>query len=176
MKIRLYLLVTCLAFFGSSHKGFSGIEGEYQLKAKYLCVFLKYVTFPNDREKYHIGVLGKNPFKGSLRKFEDQLFNGKKIKIHFFGKDVARANKQKCDILYISSSEVHNQKNYLEKLNTTKTMTVGDNKWFLNSGGMLNLVLKDLKVRWELNPDKLSDADFKVSSKIFRLAANRPTE
>ena len=165
-----------LVFFSSSHKGFSGIEGEYQLKAKYLCVFLKYVTFPNDRERYHIGVIGKNPFKGALKKFEGQSFNGRKIKVHFFEKNIAAANKQKCDILYIASSEVHNQKRYLDKLNTMKTMTIGDNKWFLNSGGMLNLVLKDLKIRWELNPEELSKGDFKVSSKIFRLAANRPTE
>jgi hypothetical protein len=149
---------------------FADIKSEYQVKATYLCAFFKYINFNDNRKEYHIGVIGENPFRGHLKKYDGKLYNGRKIIVHLFGKDIDKAIKQKCHILYISNSEQLNQKVIIQKVDNPKILTVSDNKWFLSAGGAINLIILDKKVGWELNESLIKKKDLKVSSKILRLA------
>ena len=159
----LLLLMTCLFSFGA--------RKEYELKAAYLCQFLKYIEFNDKSEFFHIGVIGENPFNGFLKKYDGKSLNKRKIKIHYLGKDKAKITAQKCHIYFFAKSEVLKQKDILKLVNA-QSLTVGDNKWFNQSGGMLNLLLKpNGSVRWEINKTEISK--LKVSSKIIRMAENK---
>ena len=170
------LFIYCVVNFYTIPMAFADIKTEYQVKATYLCAFLKYITFEGDIPKYKIGVVGENPFKGRLKAFDGKEYNGKRISVHFFGKDVNAAARAHCHILFITKSEQLNQKDILRKVDSPNTVTVGDNKWFINSGGMLNLIIVGKKVGWEVNQPAIKNKQLKVSSKILRLAVRGGTK
>ena len=172
MKIGVFkvLLLYCVVNSYMMIPAFADIKTEYQVKATYLCAFLKYITFDGNINEYKIGVLGENPFRGKLKAFHGKEYNGKRISIHFFGKDADHAARANCQILFVAKSEQLNQKDILKRIDKPNTVTVGDNKWFINSGGMLNLVIVGKKVGWEVNQPAIRNKTIKVSSKILLLA------
>jgi hypothetical protein len=49
-------------------------------------------------------------------------------------------------------------------------LTVGESPDFLRQGGIINFVLEDGKVRFEINQDAATQADLRISSRLLRLA------
>ncbi len=71
MKLGVFniLLLYCVVNFYTMTPAFADIKTEYQVKATYLCAFLKYIIFDGNIAEYKIGVIGDNPFKGELKSF-----------------------------------------------------------------------------------------------------------
>ncbi len=49
-------------------------------------------------------------------------------------------------------------------------LTVADTKGFLESGGIINFLMEDKKVRFEINVTAAKKSKLKISSKLLRLA------
>jgi hypothetical protein len=49
-------------------------------------------------------------------------------------------------------------------------LTVGDMPGFAKSGGIINLVLEDNRMRFEVNVKAAKDADLNISSRLLALA------
>jgi YfiR/HmsC-like len=169
--IALMLLAPGRAFLRAQTN--SERAGEYQVKAAFLYNFAKFVEWPpdalpNEHSPIVIGILGEDPFGRVL----DQAVLGKNINGHEL--QIARAKSLEelkgCQIIFISSSERKRLLEILATLRGADVLTVGEAEGFAPSGGIIQLVLRDNRVRLMVNVEAAERARLKISSKLLALA------
>jgi hypothetical protein len=151
----------------------SQTAGEYQIKAAFLYNFAKFIEWPpgdfgDASGPLRICVFGQDPFGQELRDItSEKIVNGHKLLIMpVIDLQLARS----CHILFIASSEKTQLKRILEILQGSSALTVGDTKGFVEQGGMINFVLENDRVRFEVNHKAAEQAGLKISSKLLNVA------
>lgn len=148
---------------------------EYQVKAAFLMNFAKFVEWPqqafaDSAAPIIIGVIGVDPFGNDL----DSLVVNQKIRrrnliIKRFNR---LADLQFCHILFISASEMIRLEKIVAKTASMHVLTVGEMDNFIQEGGIINLLNRENKVRFEINLDAAEHAGLKISSRLLKLAEN----
>lgn len=148
---------------------------EYQIKAAFLFNFAKYVewpaaTFPSETSPIVIGVLGENVFGDNL----EQTLRNKTIQDHplQFKAFHSVEDVKDCQILFVSPSEEGHFHKILDGLGGLSILTVGQSDDFIDSGGMINFVLEDNRIRFQINNTAARKARLKISSKLLSLAVS----
>jgi len=146
---------------------------EYKVKALFLVNFAKYVdwpaeVFPDTNAPITIGVVGKDRFGGEL----DKIIDGKTVNGRSFVIKHINANDgwTGCQILFISHSEAARAGEILGKTGTLPVLTVGEDSSFEQKGGMVTFMLKNEKVRLEINLDPANKCGLKISSRLLAVA------
>jgi len=146
---------------------------EYQVKSAWLLNFARFVewppsNFPNAKTPFVVGVVGRGPLGKEL----DQAFAGKTVKGRAF--EVRRLTSDSdlrgCHILFFISSEKRRLRDYLEKLSGYPVLTVGESDEFLDQGGIINFLLKDKSVRFEINLKAAQAAGLKLDANLLKVA------
>ena len=75
-----------------------------------------------------------------------------------------------CHILFICASEKNQLSNIIQRLNNASVLTVADMEGFTSAGGMINLVMQDNKVSFDINLKSARLAGLKISSRLLKLA------
>jgi hypothetical protein len=147
--------------------------GEYQVKAAFLYNFAKFVEWPAEafagpNDPIAICVLGKDPFGHSL----DDLVAGRKVEGRSFVvrqiSDVRLAAA--CQILYIAPSENKHLPSLLNEIDTRPVLPVGEADVSGGRGLVINFILENGKVRFEINVDAAEQRKLQISSKLLSLA------
>ena len=146
---------------------------EFQIKAVYLFNFGRFVEWPANAtkdESFAICVLGLDPFGPVL----DSMLAGEVIDNR---KLVARRitnahDAASCRILFISSSEAAHIKEILISVEKSGVLTVSDMPGFTGSGGMIQFVLRESKVRFEVNLTAAEKAGLTFSSQLLKVATD----
>lgn len=149
----------------------------YQIEAVYLLNFSKFVQWhmgtpadkPADRNQpFEICVLGEDPFGPSL----DATLSGESIHgASLVARRIATPQEiTGCQILFISGSEDSHLKDVLAVLDRTGVLTVSDIPHFSERGGMIQFVLTEGKVRFEVNVTNAENAGLTLSSDLLEVA------
>lgn len=146
--------------------------GEYQVKAAVLYNFAKFVEWPADAFSHPsapiiIGVLGEDPFGSALDAAKNRTVNGRKIQIKRFN-HVQEITA--CHILFISSSEKGRLVPLLRALRDFHMLLVGDMEKFAQRGGMINFILQNDTIDFEINVDAVKRAGLKINSRLLNMA------
>jgi hypothetical protein len=156
-KVGLLIVLTCLLSamaMGSHAAGADSPDSsEYLIKAGFIYNFAKLVewpttAFPQPDSPIVIGILGNDPFGGTLD-FKD-------------AKD--------CNILFVGLSEKEHIDSVVEAMKGLPILTIGDAPGFAKRGGIINFTLEDNKVRFEVNVEAAKHADLTISSRLLTLA------
>jgi hypothetical protein len=145
-----------------------------QVEAVFLFYFTQFVDWPpgafaGPRSPIVIGVLGDDPFDGSL----DQAVAGERVN----GRPIVvrrlqhLAGAAACHILYISRSEAAQLPRILSALKGRDVLTVSSLERFSRRGGMIRFVLVDRHVRLRINARAARAAGLTLSSKLLGAAA-----
>lgn len=160
----------------------SASDREHQVKAAFLYNFINFVEWPKDKLAEEdtvitIGIIGKDPFGKAFEPIKNKKVKGKKVIVRRFGsyKELKGSSEQiksvrQCHILFICSSEKENLKEVIGIVENHSVLTVGDMKSFLESDGIINFLMEDNKVRFEVNKTAAERAKLKIRSKLLRLA------
>lgn len=146
---------------------------EYEVKAAFLYNFAKFVewpaqAFPSSSAPLRICALGHDPFGDTL----NRIVQGKSIS----GRSILNqqvqsfADARACHILFFSRSDPDTLKQALDHLRDAPVLTVGENSEFLHLGGMINFVLEEDRVRFEINLRAAERHRLKISSKLLSVA------
>ena len=179
IKLLAIILVVFLGIFDSTTDCLAGQPdmeaggpSENEVKAAYLYNFAKFVYWPetafkDEHSPIVIGILGNDPFGAVL----EETLAGKKVGGRKF--EVKRfkwvQDLERCNILYISSSEKQDLEKILEKIKGWGVLTVSDTEGFAERGVILNLVKKLDKIRFKVNMDAAKDSRIKISSTLLQL-------
>jgi hypothetical protein len=145
---------------------------EYQVKAACIYNFTKFVewppeTFPDRSSPFVIGVIGEDPFNGELeRAMQGKDVGGRGFVVrHLRNVNEARS----CHILFISRSERKVMGDILSVVSPLPILTVSETDRFVQAGGIINLLIEQNKVHFEINAAAAKKAGLKVSSKLLNL-------
>jgi hypothetical protein len=144
--------------------------GEYQVKAAFLINFAGFVDWPENtgaNGSFVIGILGKDPFEGSIDSLKGKTARGKKVVIRRYDDP---EEVRDADILFISASEKRALPHIMKTLRSRPVLTVGDHPGFARSGVMINLVLLRKRVGFEVNAQAAQRAGLRISSQLLKLA------
>jgi len=167
------LLLTCASALSTRSIRAKEAPTEYQVKAAYLFNFLKFVEWPGDAPadshgRWVIGIVGDNPLGAELAQIiSGKFFQGHDLEVKRFqpGEDL-----HACHILFIGASEKKRLPSILAALSGSSVLTVADMDHFIESGGMIQFVIEDKRVRFAIDVGASSRARLKVSSKLLSLA------
>jgi hypothetical protein len=162
-----------LALGASAQALDSSDSSEYLIKAGFIYNFAKLVGWPQAAfaqpdSPIVIGILGTDPFGGII----DRILADKQIDArHFVIKRLKWGMDLKgCDILFIGSSEAAHLEEVLHALKGQPILTIGETPGFARRGCIINLIVEDNKVRFEVNLDAAKQADLNISSRLLALA------
>jgi hypothetical protein len=168
----LWLLGVLMLLLGRAQAQ-SSSAGEYQVKAAFLFNFAKFVEWPTGSfsdasAPLQICVFGRDPFGEELRNITTgKTVNGRKLEVDIV---VDLQHARSCHILFIASSVRMPTKQIAEGLRGASVLTVGDSQGFAEQGGMINFVLENDRVQFEVNRKAADQAGLKISSKLLSVA------
>lgn len=155
-------------------------SSEYLIKAGFIYNFASLVQWPSTSfsqadSPIVIAVLGEDHFGETL----DHVLQGKKIDGHPFVikrfRSVSELTKsvagpRECQILYVSSSAIPHLSEAIQVVRGLPILTIGEIPGFAKSGGIINFVLENNRIRFEVNVQAARDADLNISSRLLTLA------
>jgi len=155
-------------------------SSEYLIKAGFIYNFANLVQWPSTSfaqpdSPIVIVILGEDHFGTTL----DHALEGKKVNARSFVIKRARSvselqralgPQKECQILYVSSSEMAHLGEAIQLLKGVPVLTIGETPGFAKNGGIINLILEDNKVRFEVNVQAAKEADLNISSRLLALA------
>jgi len=149
----------------------SRLPGEYQVKAAFVFAVTKFVDWPGTptgtSTPLRIAVLGSDPFGQHLDDLQGKTVRGRPVVIRRLNR-VEDAGT--TDVLYISPSEKANLQQILKQLRGRPVLTVSDFPGFCRLGGMVNLVMQQNRVAFEVNNGAAQRSRIRISSKLLKLA------
>ncbi len=167
-SLSIRLIVCCLAVVTQAQSA-----TEYQVKAAFLFNFAKFVEWPADAfsgtdAPLQICLLGQDPFGHEFEEvIGDKSVNGHRIEvIHPSGVPQARG----CQIIFVAFSEKRQAPEILRGLRGANVLTVGDSPGFAGIGGVINFVVADGRVRFEINMKAAERAHLKISARLLTVA------
>jgi len=163
---------------------------EYQIKAAFLYNFIKFVDWPKEKmsdvnEPIVVGIIGKDPFGNAIDIITGEHVKDKKLVVRWFNsfedsKKSDEKNKpgvhreieaiRKCHLLFFCSSEKNDIEEIMKPLKGSHVLTVGDMNGFLESGGVINFIIENKKVRFEINIPAAKRAGLEIRAQLLRLA------
>jgi hypothetical protein len=75
-----------------------------------------------------------------------------------------------CQLLYLSKADQSVLVNTLLTMQKLPILTVSDSPDFLTSGGMIEFVVANNKMRFKVNNTRITQVDLNLSSKVLKLA------
>lgn len=150
---------------------------DHQLKAAYLYEFGKFVQWParageSKHDPFNICILGENPFGTALDSLSGQTINGQGVVIRQISKT---QDSEECRVLFVAASEEEHVSVILAALQKLPILTVSDMPHFLNRGGMIQFLMHDSKVRFEVNRTATERVGLTLSSELLKVAVNVQT-
>jgi hypothetical protein len=146
------------------------------VKAAYLDKLGDFVSWPasafsSPADPLHLCVAGTDPFGPLL----DQAVEGQRIGGHPIL--VVRLDHMErgmaCQILFVSGSLRQGVADALDKVRGAPVLTVTDGASDAGTRGMVNFVLRDNRVRFEIDEISASQSGLMISSKLLSLAVPR---
>ncbi len=192
MSIRRYILVLLIAALFAAGITPCALANdneksrEYEIKAAFLYQFLRFIDWPAEKEKraeekeeYIIGIIGDDPFGEMIDLVVGEKISGKTVVIKRLGKcapmDSDEYEQQlkdirSCHILFVSRSEKEHAKKINAYAAKHAVLTVADMDDFLKTGGMINFIIYEKRVKFEINETAANKAEITIRSKLLRLA------
>jgi hypothetical protein len=159
---------------------------EFKVKAAFLYNFIKFVNWPDSTDSdsnkiMTFGIIGKNTFGNAFEPVNDKKTKEQEVVVKYFNSfselqknndNLSKATEElsKCQLLFICSSETNNLANIINIVKNKNILTVGETKDFLKAGGIINFILEDNKVRFEINLLAAKEAKLTIRSQLLRLA------
>lgn len=172
----LFACLLCLApaFPTRAQESSASQASEYLIKAGFIYNFAKLMQWPapafaQPNSPIVIGIVGTtDPFQGTL----DQVLRGKQVNGRgFVVKHLKWGDDLKgCNILFVSSSETAHLDSLFQLIRGLPVLTIGDTPGFAERGGIINFVLEDDRVRFEIDVQAAKQADINISSRLLTLA------
>ncbi len=172
LRAPVMLLICFLAlFFGTGHTAAAPYApvGEYQVKAAFILNFANFVEWPPDSNRGNlvIAVVGEAPFAGALNSLNGKTVKGRSVVVRYYDNVT---DTLEADILYISPSERPALARILKTVKGRPILTVSDTRGFMRSGVMINMLLIQKRIGFEIHNKAANQAGLRLSSHLLKLA------
>lgn len=165
------LLFSILAILALPARSQAPAPTELQVKAAYLYKFGAFVQWPNAAASnaFSICILGRDPFGPVL----DSTLSGEALGDKKFTATRVSTTQEAahCQILYVGITEESRLRSILPALSKLPILTVSDIPHFVDRGGMIQFVLENGRVRFDVNLASTEKAGLTLSSQLLKVAS-----
>jgi hypothetical protein len=168
---RTIVAAVLLLFAGSSALG-QQKPNEYQVEAAYLYNFARFVEWPakgtNAPGAFTICILGEDPFGPALETtLAGETIGNQRVAARRISSPQMSGD---CQILFISSSEANRLNKVIEALDKSAILTVSEIPHFSQRRGMIQFVLEEDRIRFEVNLTATQRVGLTLSSELLKVA------
>lgn len=161
------MMLVCVSCFGASSQ-----HSRNSLKVAYLYNIAKFTQWPADTWKnpsdpFHFCSYGADDSKEDLQTLLHKKVGGHPIELLFPKKE---DDFQLCNAFYIVTDERNRYRYLLSLINQETVLTISDDSPFFDHGGLMNLVEREKRLRFEVSTEQLENSQLKLSSKLMKLA------
>ncbi len=145
---------------------------EHEVKAAFLFNFIKFIEWPEAASTnvtpIVIGIVGDSPIREALPK----ILDGQKVK----GRPIRMVNLrpgeslEECHLLFVAGGKSAEVEECLMAAKGKPILTVGESPEFIRQGGMINFLIVDQKVRFEINTAALESVGLRADSRLLAVA------
>lgn len=139
-------------------------------KAKYMYSFTKSIEWPaaSKQGNFIVGVLGNSPIYGKMAEIAaTKKVVNQTIEVKTFANAASITN---CHLLFVPSN-VDNMQDVLGKLKKSYTLIVTEKPGFVKQGSVINFIVKDNRLAYEVNKVNAEKYDLKVGAQLLTTAA-----
>lgn len=146
---------------------------EYAVKAAFLYNFAKFVEWPDSAfaghpETHRFCVYGSDLFAPAvLQELEKKVVQGRRVVILH---PTQPQDLAACQIVFLRRGEDARLPEVLSAVGKLPVLLVGEEEGFAQRGGMINFVVEQEHVRFEINRRTAAAAGLEVSSRLLGLA------
>ncbi|HSV55039.1 MAG TPA: YfiR family protein, partial [Burkholderiaceae bacterium] len=167
------LLAAAVAWVSPSHAQTDELNAERQVKAAFLYKFAGYVDWPPGAlgapdAPFAIGVLGAEPLAVELT----QVVNGRKVQERPITVRRLKGGEALSDvaILFVGKTETARLKSLMSAQPPRPILVVTESEGALAQGGMINFLVVDRRVRFEISLDSAEKSGLRLSSRLLAVA------
>lgn len=148
------------------------VSSEYKLKAAYLFNFLKFAEFDNkplfhESDEILLAIVGENPFGTLLNSFSGRSVIKKKLVIEY---KIPNDQVSGCHLVFVTGLNEKKEKQFLNKLEGSGILSVGETERFVRSGGIASLVLTDNELELVINLKAAKREGVVFSTQLLQIA------
>lgn len=144
---------------------------EQQVKAAYILNFTRYASWPapalaDPRAPLVVCVFGQGAAEVA-RQLQSRVAGSHPLEV----RSIARVEEtEACHALYLTSTDRNRQSAWLARLRDQAILTIGDSASFLADGGMINMLLVDGSIRFEVNLAATKHSGMSLHPRMLALA------
>jgi hypothetical protein len=163
------LIALCVALAATRPASAGPADAEDELKSATVLSFLRYSTWPVPpaaNDPITVGILGRASFAHVLAALlTGKTFNGHALRLVELRPG---ADPHGCHLLYFATDKKTEISEALRAIGTAPVLTVGESDKFLDYGGIVNLLLVDGHMSFEVSVAALKRSGIDISSKLLR--------
>jgi hypothetical protein len=141
-----------------------------KLKSMFLYNFIKNVDWPEDRKKgdFVVGIVGDKVLYQQMNStYAGKLINEQKLVFEYFD---AVSSASSVHILYVSPEKSKDIAANAKKLRDSKTLVVSDKDGLLQDGAMINFVIANNKLAFEISKTNADKAKLIIGPSLTKMA------
>jgi hypothetical protein len=158
-------IITLLLLLGSGNV----LAKDYTYHTVFVYNFTRYIEWPSAGNETVIGVQGGD--KDAMAAFEkmaqSKSMGDRKYTVKVITKPEDAAT---CHVIFIPDKESDKVTAYAQKYANSPKLIITEKDGLVKKGSMINFVVVDGKMRFELNQDAMDKSGLKVSSQLLSLA------
>ncbi len=164
--LAILLILNAVISYGNDDE----VPQEYVVKAKYLLnipLFTEVSAKTKVGQFYTIGLIGDTPLASVLASSSGKIVKNCPLAIL---KVTELRQIGSCQMLFIASSERNRLQALLREAHSCGIVTISDMRDFARLGGMINLLIVDGRITFDLNRSAASHASISFSTHLLKLA------
>lgn len=169
----LTLVVSTIPASVSKAADAEAATAEYVLKAGFIYNFTQFIEWPEEaafsksNNRFFLCVAGEDPFGTILNQVaQKRRVKGRTLVIK---RNVSGRAMRECHILFVSKSAAPRLAQILKQMDGLPTLIVGDTPGFAQRGTGINFVVRNNKIRFEINRRAIERTGLKISSELLNL-------
>lgn len=173
LRLCLMVLGTGLLAMLGGELAYSQAISEDQVKAAYLYNFAKFVewpegSFPDASAPIHLCVLNDPSIGTQLSQIvKDKQISGRSIAVV----PIQNAEQGRgCQILFINSAQNWQVEHVIKVLQGASVLTVGEATGFVEQGGIVNFVIQNDQVHFQVNHRAATQSRLRMSARLLSVA------
>jgi hypothetical protein len=148
-------------------------EEVIKAKAKFIYNFTRYVEWPSDANSnnFIISVFGSSQLVDELKDYTSNKLVGKRTII--IQKVSNAAEIDNCQILFVGYTKTKELKDIKSKLKNKNTLIVSEKDGALDDGSIINFIIDNEKLSYEIKPNNAESVGLKLNSTIISYAKHK---
>lgn len=168
IRPELFLVFILSVFFSTAH---SEIYQEYAVRASLTANLAIFTTWPlnaPDRDNHiSLCLVGNQAIEEAFANLNGKKIGEKNLQVRYLSRFNAL---EECQILYISELDKNKLLLLLNEIQSLPILTIGEDAYFTENGGMVSLQIIDGKVSITVNLKASKKANLAISARVLKLA------